>query len=248
MKKIQQLKWVNELVPLNKKQFANMDEMRIINLIVMKIIKLIKNNKMDKIIFYITEMIYNELMTPDYMKQIVAIICTHNKYKVLTYGFKNKLFSHGLSYFVINSACINDDVCMMKTVINTHMADFPNIIDLIYTAIAHKAENIVIYLLINYNHCTDDIVITCIDMRMYNTIKCILNLGTIHYIDAIFTGLCNINNLDLIKLYYMIYPNVKMNDGLMVAIINNYNDIVDFIKNVTPKANINDNAPQNPAP
>lgn len=248
MKKLQQLEWIQELVPLNKKQLAHMDDSRIVNLIVIKIIKLIETNKMDRIIFYITEMIYNELITAVYMKQIITAICNNNKYKILAYGFKYKLFPYGTSYFVIASACMKDDIKMIRAVIDTHMTDFLNMLDIIYTAISYKAEKIVMYLLINHHSCTDDIVVTCIDMHMYDTIKCIINLGTITYINDIFTALCSVNNLSLIKLYYMIYPNVKMNDGLNIATMNNYTDIVDFINIVTPNANINDVAPQNPAP
>ena len=224
MSHISAMKWINELLCTKRDKFVleRYDNKRLYNLIIQRIIKLIETNNMGRVLFYITELVYEGHMTTTFMKTIVYIACKYKRYTFLNNLFKNRLTDCDMVYFVLGHAYKMDDIGILETITRNHTNDLACIIDMIYTAIAHKAEKSVMYLLRTFKHCCDDIIIACIEMEMYTTVKYILNMGIIDDIDAIFTALCSVNNKSLIKLYIMLFPNVNMKNGLMIANMNGF--------------------------
>ena len=211
MSEILSMKWINELLCTTRDTFVleRLTDKRLLNLILQRIIRLIEENKMERVLFYITELVYEGHMNTKIMITIVDIACKYKRYTFLNNLFKNSLTNYDIVCFVLEHAYKMDDIGILKTVTHNHINDFACIIDMIYTAIAHKAEKIVIYLLRTFDHYSDDIIIACIEMEMYTTVKYILNMGIIENIDIVFTALCCVNNISLIKLYIMLFPNVN---------------------------------------
>ena len=234
MSNILSMKWINELLytTRDKVVLEILDDMRLLKLIIQRIIMLIKENKMERVLFYITELVYEGYMNTTRMTTIVDIACKYKRYKLLDNIFKNSLIDYNIICFVLEQAYKIDDVNILKTFTKNYKNDFGCIIDMIYTAIAHKAEKIVIYLLRIFGHYSDDIIIACIDMEMYKTFKYILNMGIVDNVDIVFTSLCCVNNISLIKQYIMLFPNVNTMNGLMMASANGFTDIIEFIQSL----------------
>ena len=232
MRNIRTMNWLAELFDSVRDKYVlvRLDEKRILNLIIQRIIGKIEINNMDRIVFYITELIYEGYMNTTKMTHLIRVLCDYKRYKVLCTIFKNRLVDYGMSYFVLNIAYNTDDVELLKTVTCSHISDDSSVIDMIYQSIANGAQNIVLYLLRTFNYTSDDILIACIDMEMFNVVYYILNLGVITDIDNVFTAICSINNISLVKKYIMLFPNVNTMNGLMIATANNHTDIIEFIQ------------------
>lgn len=231
MRSIRTMNWLMELFDSVRDKFVleRLDEKRLLNLIVQRIIYKIETNNMDRVLFYITELVYNEHMNNTKMTHLIRVLCDYKKYKVLNGIFKNGLAHYGMVDFALNIAYSTDDVELLKMIISNHTNDNGSVIDMMYQSIANGAENIFMFLLRKYNHYNDDIIIACIEMEMFNVIYYILNLGIISDIDNVFTAICSINNIYLVKKYIMLFPNVNINNGLIIATANGYVDIIPYL-------------------
>jgi hypothetical protein len=232
MGNIRTMNWLMELFDSVRDKFVleRPDEKHLLNLIIQRIIYKIEDNNMDRVLFYITELVYNGHMNTTKMTRLIKIICDYKRYKVLGSIFKNRLAHYGIVDFVLNIAYSTDDVELLKTVISNHIIDDSSVIDMIYQSIAKGAQTIVLYLLKEFKYCTVDILIACIDMEMCKVVYYILNLGVISDIDNVFTAICSINNISLVKKYIMLNPNVNTMNGLMIATANGHIDIIEFIQ------------------
>jgi len=259
MGNLRTMNWLTELLDSVRDKFVleRLDEKRLLNLIIQRIINKIENNNMDRIIFYISELIYDghmnttkmwcaqpslvEYMTnrtcglsSTQMTHLIRVLCDYKRYKTINTIFKNRLAHYGMVDFVLNIAYNTDDIQLLKTVIRNHTNDDSSVIDMIYQSIAKGAQKIVIFLLRTFKYYsyynTDDILIACIDMEMFDVVYYILNMGVVSDIDNVFTAICSVNNLSLVKKYMMLFPNLNTMNGLMIATANNYTDIVNFIQ------------------
>ncbi len=232
------MNWLTELLDAVRDKFVleRLDEKRLLNLIIQRIIGKIEINNMDRVLFYITELVYDGHMNTTKMTHLIRVLCNYKRYKVLGGIFKNRLAHYGMVDCALNIAYSTDDVELLKTVISNHTNDDGSVIDMIYQSIAKGAENIVLYLLrtfkYNRNYNSDDILIACIEMEMCKVVYYILNMGVIGDIDNIFTAICSINNISLVKKYMMLFPNVNTMNGLIIATANGYNDIIEFVSSV----------------
>ena len=232
MRNIRTMNWLTELFDSVRDKYVliRLDEKRLLNLIIQRIIGKIEINNMDRIVFYITELIYEGYMNTTKLTHLIRVLCDYKRYKVIGTIFKNRLADYGMSDFVLNIAYNKDDVELLKTVTYSHTNDDSSVIDMIYQSIANGAQNIVLYLLRIYDYSSDDILIACIDMEMFNVVYYILNLGVITNIDNVFTAICSVKNLSLVKKYMMLFPNVNTMNGLMIATANNHIDIIEFVR------------------
>lgn len=231
MGNIRKMNWQMELFDSVRDKFVleKLNEKRLLNLIIQRIIGKIKTNDMNRVLFYITELAHDGNMNTTYLTSLVRVLCDYKRYKVLGGVFKNRLAHCGMVDLVLNIAYSKDDVELLKTVILNHTNDYSSMIDMIYQSITKGAQNIVLYLLRTFEYCTDDILIACIDMEMSKVIYYILNLGVVSDIDNVFTAICSINNISLVKKYMMLFPNVNTMNGMMIATANGHTDIIEYL-------------------
>jgi len=216
------------------KPFSN-GAVHIYNLIIKRICDMIndcahRNYNIDKIVYYINEMVYEGYMDYTRMMDIVIALCETKQYKLIDKLLKSRVLEIGHRHHILTCGYMNDDLNFIVTIINNHTIDFTTQLDMIYAAITNNANRIVIYLIRKYNIYNDDIIIYCIDNNMERAVIDIIQMGIICHPENVFISLCCNDNVKLVKEFMKVFPDINVQDGYGYAQINNFTDITNYLE------------------